>query len=101
MPNIIRLLFLLVPLFVASVSTAAPTGLVLWADASNESTDTGNEVCSLGTEPPQVGDWALKVSLSELTCTSVFVPGSATEIACDADMTGNGTASDYYIVLCN
>jgi len=87
-----RLVLCLVLLSAMSAS-AQSSGLVIWADASNETTDTGDEVCTVEDQQPQA-------FLVERECISVFVPGSATEVACDTDMTGSGTVSDYYLVLC-
>ena len=85
----------LLALILAPLGAAAQisSGTLIWADATNESTDTGNEVCAVQGQPPQS-------AIVDHVCVTVFVPGSATEVACDADMTGAATASGYFLALC-
>ena len=92
--GLMRSLLVILVIMFASIATAQETGFLVWADASQEGADTGNEVCAPIDRPPQSG-------FPAKLCLKVFVPGSATEIACDVDMTDAGTDSDYYLVLCH
>ena len=89
-----KLMFFILIGCLLSILAVAESGFTVWADASDEASDTGNEVCAIQDNPPQ---YLMRAHL----CTAVFVPGSATEIACDVDMTDAGTDSDYYLVLCH
>jgi len=93
MKYLIAALLLLIPLAAQAQTQNQSSGILVWADASEDASDTGNEVCAKTDQPPQ---WFLIGG----ECVSVFVPGSATEVACDTDMTGSGTLSGYYMVLC-
>jgi len=75
----------------AMSASAQSSGLVIWADASNETTDTGDEVCAIEDQQPQA-------FLAARECVAVFVPGDGTTYACDEDMTSH--ASDHFLALC-
>ena len=78
----------------ASVASGQDSGSVVWATGATPATDTGNKVCVLARTLPQD-------QFQQGVCQAVFVPGSATEIACDADMTGAGTSpGDWFLVVC-
>ena len=84
---------------VASVASAQDVGVALWANANSDEFDTGAEVCD-GWRPHIQSAPADYVATGRV-CLKVLVPGSATEIACDVDMSGAGTASGFYVVLCH
>ena len=80
-------------LLVLPASAEDSSGVIVWANASDDTTDTGQEACGNINRQPNF-------MLVKHECLTVFVPGSATEVACDVDMTDAGTDSDYYLVLC-
>ena len=84
-----RLLTLLLALgFAASAFAQDGSGLMVWGDASSDTTDTGDELC---------------VALDGTAeCQSAFVPGDATAYSCTEDMSAHASSTeDKFYALCD